>query len=213
MRSPAFILLAVLLCLTQASAKAEEARHEARLLRSVSGRGIDERGFANIATPLKKGMTFDVVKQELGKVTLKVDGRKVVVASGDVLVSEKSPATQAAFVAGAPPGFVPGRVVVLSARYSLAGNQPRNVKNSVEKLIPDGTLMKPVEILVSDQLSKAAQNQGDGGQSVAVIVTPEVVAVTSQTIYNPKNVLTVEYMFNGQRVLKQAVEGTKMVIP
>lgn len=211
MKSPWKILATLFLCLTHSFGQAPKLPpQQAEILRSLNGKGIDAAGFGNIPTPLKKGMTYDVVKQGVGQVTLDVDGRKVIVPSRDVLISDKPAATQAA---PGVVGFVPGKLLVLSAKYTLAGNQPRNVKNRVEKLIPAGDLARPVEILVSDQLSMAAQNQGDGSQNVVVIATPELVAIALQNTLNPPNVLTIEYMFNGQRMMKQGIEGTKIVLP
>lgn len=214
MKAPWLILAALIFCLTDAFGQAQQRlTQQAEILRSLNGKGIDASGFGNIPTSLKKGMTYDVVKQGVGQVTLNVDGRKVIVPSRDVLISDKPAATQAAPAAGAADDFVPGKLLVLSAKYTLAGNQPRNVKNRVEKLVPTGDIARPVEILVSDQLSMAAQNQGEGGQSVVVIATPEIVAVALQNNVNPPNVLTIEYMFNGRRMVKQGIEGTKIVLP
>lgn len=109
--------------------------------------------------------------------------------------------------------FTPGQLVLLSAKYSLAGNQPRNVKARVQKYIPTGVISAPIEFLVTDNLSTAAQGQGDGIQNVTVVVTPTIQAVTVQKIEVPKNVLRVEYSFNGQLMVKEALEGTKMVLP
>ncbi|MGV3659401.1 MAG: hypothetical protein ACO1TE_04430 [Prosthecobacter sp.] len=214
MKACLLIAATYVLLLTQTFAQAKrQPALQAEILRSMTGKGIDAAGFGNIPTPLRKGMIFDVEKHAVGTVILNVDGRKVMVAPGDVRIAEKPAATQAAAVPGAPRGFVPGRILVLSAKYTLAGNQPRNVKNRIQKLIPDGILARPVEILVSDNLSMAAQSQGDGGQSVAVVVTPKVTAVVVQNTLIPKNVLTIEYTFNGQRMVKQALEGTRMVLP
>lgn len=214
MKSSWLILAVLVFCLSDAFGQAPHLPpQQAEILRSMNGKGIDANGFGNIPMPLKKGMTYDVVKEGVGQVTLDVDGRKVIVPSRDVRISDKPAATQAAPAAGAPAGFVPGKFMVLSAKYTLAGNQPRNVKNRVEKLVPAGMLARPVEILVSDQLSMAAQNQGDGIQSVVVIATPELVAIALQNTLNPPNVLTIEYMYNGKRMMKQGVEGTKIVLP
>ena len=90
---------------------------QGELLRSTTGRGIDSAGFASIYVPLKKGAIYDVVRQENGNVVLSVEGQSVMVQSSYVTVTEKSP----------PPvvkveGFVPGKVVIISAKYSLEGN-------------------------------------------------------------------------------------------
>lgn len=127
--------------------------------------------------------------------------------------------------AGAPaapavavPGFVPGVIQIISARYSLPNEQARNVKNRFTKLVPTGTVNAPVSILVTDQLSDAALDQGNyttaTGAGVAVTngnVTAGVVGVVVQE--QNRNMLTVEYMYNGQKFKKQAIEGSYIVLP
>ena len=203
-------------------------QYRAEMIRTMKGRGIDERGFANLDVQLYKGMTYDVVKRVIGQVTLDVDGRKVVVSSNEVVLSEKTASSAPLPASGAPvpasgstpvvvvmhPGFVPGgKLVVLSAHYTLSGNQPRNVKTKVEKMLPPGPLKAPVEILVSDELSRAAQNEPKVVRQDAAIITEDVILVESQTRVNGPNILTVEYIYNNQRLTKQAFEGTRMVLP
>jgi hypothetical protein len=115
--------------------------------------------------------------------------------------------------------FQPGVIELVSARYTLLGNQPRNVKNRLQKLIPTGAINAPVSILVSDELSDAAKAQGTVTTGVGVGVsttdangtTIGVGAAQFQT--TPNNILTVEYVFNGQRFKKQAAEGTQLILP
>lgn len=211
MKTLCVLLGALVLCLTHAVAQVAVASQQAEMLRSTTGRGQDASGFGNISTPLKKGMIYDVVSQSVGNVVLSVDGVKVTVPSGDVRVSKKEKAYSSA--PGAPKDFVPGQIVILSAKYTIAGNQPRNVKNRVQKLIPPGVISKPMEILASDSLSAAAQGQGDGGLSAAVVMTPELFLIMMQDTTVPRNILTIEYSYNGQRYIKQAIEGTKLVLP
>lgn len=150
---------------------------------------------------------------------------------------------QTSTTSGAPTisfgAFQPGIIELVSARYTLPGNQPRNVKNRLQKLIPNTVISAPVSILVSDELSDAAKAQGTVTTSVGIGVaatsaqattigttTPQgnsasitqvngvtvgVAAVQSQT--TQKNILTVEYIYNGVRLKKQALEGTQMVLP
>lgn len=123
--------------------------------------------------------------------------------------------TSAAPAAGA---FQPGVIELVSARYSLPGNQPRNVKNRLQKFIPTTPISAPISILVSDDLSDAAKAQGNFTTSVGIgasvtatdSATVGVAVVQSQT---NKNMLTVEYIFNGVRLRKQAVEGSQLVLP
>lgn len=115
--------------------------------------------------------------------------------------------------------FTPGVIELVSARYTLPGNQPRNVKNRLQRLIPASEITAPVSILVTDALSDAAKNQGETTSSVGVVVTEKVdknttvgVAVV-ETQETPKNMLTVKYTFNGQTYEKQALEGGYLVLP
>jgi hypothetical protein len=116
------------------------------------------------------------------------------------------------------PGFVPGVIQLLSARYSLPNEAARNVKNRFAKLVPSGVIHAPVSIQVTDQLSDAALDQGNStvatGAGVAVTngtVTVGVAKVVTQE--QGRNTLTVEYMYNGQRYKKQAIEGSYIVLP
>jgi hypothetical protein len=129
-----------------------------------------------------------------------------------------APATNAA-PTGAVSGFQPGIIELVSARYTLPGNQPRNVKNRLSKFIPATVLSAPISILVSDTLSDAAKAQKDVTTSVGIGaaatdangITIGVAVVQSQT--TEKNLLTVEYIYNGVRHKKQALEGTQLVLP
>ncbi len=129
-----------------------------------------------------------------------------------------TPATNAA-PTGAVSGFQPGIIELVSARYTLPGNQPRNVKNRLSKFIPATVISAPISILVSDTLSDAAKAQKDITTSVGIGaaatdangITIGVAVVQSQT--TEKNLLTVEYIYNGVRHKKQALEGTQLVLP
>lgn len=221
MRLSLLFLVVLAACLGQSFGQTPGPQYKAEMLRTMKGRGVDTTGFANVDVPLYKGVTYDVVKREIGQITLNVDGRKVIVSSRDVLLSEKPGAATSAgggsapvvAVAPAAGGFVPGKLVVLSARYTLAGNQPRNVKNKVEKMIPPGDLTQPVEILVSDALSLAAQNEPAVVTQEATVVTSDAIVMGKQVRVAGRNILTVEYIFNNQRLTKQAIEGTRMILP
>lgn len=131
--------------------------------------------------------------------------------------------TSAAAGATVPVTFQPGVIELISARYTLPGNQPRNVKNRLQKLIPSSVISAPVSIFVSDELSDAAKAQGTVTTAVGVGVgvsstddqgnTVGVGVAVAQAQTTPKNILTVEYMFNGQKLRKQAAEGTQLVLP
>jgi hypothetical protein len=119
--------------------------------------------------------------------------------------------------------FQPGIIELISARYTLQGNQPRNVKNRLQKLIPANVITSPVSVFVSDELSDAAKAQGTVTTGVGVVTGVSTTDENGRTVgvgvgvaqfqSTPVNILTVEYMFNGQRLRKQAAEGTQLVLP
>lgn len=206
------ILLGALLLVSVAVGLAQTAPPppmQAELGRSTTGRTLGPNGLASGTMSLKKGMIFPVTEQKMGFVVLSVNGRKVVVSDKEVILSP-APEGAGAPPAGAPqPAFVPGQIVLISARYTIEGNQPRNVKVRLAKLIPTGVINQPVSILVTDGLSSAAQAQD--GQAVVSGVNSN--SSTVQVQLSARNILTVQYSFNGQVLTKQAAEGTHLVLP
>jgi hypothetical protein len=210
-----------------------KATLEAEVLRRTTGREIDASGFATKPYHLEKGQKFDVVSQELADVVLSRRGLKLRLPKGDVRIYEKDPnapaepkmprsyvppqdprkasaeadaeaarAAEAMAIAAFKPG---GELVIISAKYSLTGNAPRNVKSKIDKMIPAGPLTAPVRIIVSDQLSRAAANEPD-----ATVIQTET---STRIVEWRKNVLTVVFQYNGQKLTKQAVEGTALILP
>ncbi|WP_395739275.1 hypothetical protein [Prosthecobacter sp.] len=115
-------------------------------------------------------------------------------------------------------GFIPGTIQLISARYSLPNEAARNVKNRLGKLVPSGVINAPVSILVTDQLSDAALDQGNStvatGAAVAVTDGTTTAGVAQVVVQEQgRNMLTVEYMYNGQKYKKQAIEGSYLVLP
>ncbi|MGV3664252.1 MAG: hypothetical protein ACO1TE_29030 [Prosthecobacter sp.] len=127
---------------------------------------------------------------------------------------------EAAAAASRPPeekaaavGFVPGVLEIVSAKYSLRGNQPRNVKNRLTKMITEGHITAPVSMRVSDALSDAARNQGDITGTTALLITEDIIAATTTQQTGNANVLTVVYTFNGKTHSKWVAEGEMLVLP
>ncbi len=178
---------------------------QGQLIRSTTGRGIDSSGFANVSVPLKKGAVYDVVKQSGFSSVLIVEGKNVVVSNNDLSLSQKPQ------VAAATEGFVPGTIVLVSAKYSLEGNQSTNVKNNLQKLIPAGIIKAPVVVFVTDALSIAAQDQASAAEGMAAVAGSAAAALFLRP--PAPNVLTVVYTFNGQRFTKEVTERNKLVLP
>lgn len=193
--------------------------YQAELSRSTAGRVLDDRGLAAGTMPLKKGSAYNVVEQKVGYLVISVQGKKVSIPPGDAIVtkgtvapptprSEQPVAQRTPEVVRAPEpvAVTPGTIELVSAKYTLMGNQPRNVKNKLAKLIPAGVIDKSVSILVSDTLSTAAAAQGNS----SVVPMGGRTYLYQQT---PRNILTVEYLFNGESRVKQAMEGTYLTLP
>ncbi|HYF38013.1 MAG TPA: hypothetical protein VD994_22110 [Prosthecobacter sp.] len=204
---------------------------EAEILRKTAARVVDASGLASTPYPVNKGARFDVVSQSFSEVVLARGGTRIRVPKTDVRIYPKDPNAPApppnpyamppqdpraieaakaeaarAAEAAARAAFQPGgQLTILSAKYSLSGNAPRNVKNKIDKLIPTAPLTAPVRILVTDQLHRSAANE------------PEAIVYTGRTSTNVvhlrKNVLTVVYEYNGQKLTKEAEEGTAMFLP
>lgn len=165
---------------------------------------VNAQGLAEQPIPVKKGYIFDVVGESLADVTLTFKGKPFKVAKSDVKITEKEAAPSAT-----ASGFTPGTIVLISAKYTVQGNQPRNVKNRLSKLIPEGVVTEPISIQVTDELSSLAAGQGNTNTEVVVNGNTTIVTTTEA----PRNVLTVEYSFNGQVRRKQAIEGSVLVLP
>lgn len=178
----------------------------AELVRSTSGRTLNDRNLADGTMPLKKGMMYDVVEQRMGYVVISANSRKVVVAQTDVTLSPK-PVASTQISPSSNSGFTPGEIVLISAKYTLEGNQPRNVKNRLSKLVPTGVVTEPVRIMVSDDLSSAATLES-GRVTVRRSGSNTVFFRGAST-----NILTVEYSFNGEIRKKQAIEGSYLTLP
>lgn len=178
----------------------------AELVRSTSGRTLNDRNLADGTMPLKKGMMYDVVEQRMGYVVISANSRKVVVAQTDVTLSPK-PVASTKISPSSNSGFTPGEIVLISAKYTLEGNQPRNVKNRLSKLVPTGVVTEPVRIMVSDDLSSAATLES-GRVTVRRSGSNTVFFRGAST-----NILTVEYSFNGEIRKKQAIEGSYLTLP
>lgn len=217
MKSFALTLLAVSLISTSYGQAPTESYH-AVLNRSTAGRILDDRGLPTGTLPLEKGKDYNVVEQKVGYLVIMVGGKKVSVPPGDATVTKGTvipPASRPAqpaiiglperAVEPTPVSIAPGTIELLSAKYTLMGNQPRNVKNKLVKLIPAGVIDKSVNILVTDALSTAAAAQGNATQY----------RNGYNVIYreHPKNILTVEYSFNGEIRTKQAIEGGYLTLP
>ncbi len=202
--------LSLILCVFILPAQAQDAQpaaKQAQVIRSTTGRMLNEQGLAENTVPVRKGFTFDVVSETLADVVLSHNGRKFKMAKSDVIISEKS-AEQAT---ASPTGFKPGQIVLISARYTVDGNQPRNVKNRLAKLVPQGVITEPVSIQVTDELSSLAATQGSTTTGTVTALDNNTAVVTLNEA--KKNVLTVEYSFNGQVRRKQALEGSMLVLP
>jgi hypothetical protein len=196
----------------------DAAKKQAQLIRSGNVQFLGPDGFPVGTQQLSKGVIFDVVEETFSDVFGVLDGRKFRVSRQLVTLTEREGELQSTVA-----GFTPGQLVIISARYSLEGNQPRNVKSKLLKYLPkDGLLTEPVAFLVSDDLSRSAENQKTLFQSSQTSVTvtdpdtlEQVVVTQTQTSGVPSspNTLVVEYTFNGKKGRKVGIEGREMILP
>jgi hypothetical protein len=220
---PIFKLFLVSLSLSSVIAQQPSAdpspKFKATMKRSVTGRILDDRGLAAGNKTLMKDKTYNVLTQELGYVVIQVEQDKVSVpvvevavspgSVGSSSVSDQTPSyrpTESPTVASTSASIPAGNYVLISAKYTLEGNQPRNVKNKIAKLLPDGQVTRTVSFRVTDDICPAAKTQGN---SYNVFVTSTRYVVKTR----PLNVLTVVYTFNDKLVTKEVVEGSVLVLP
>lgn len=192
------------------------------MVRTANGRFVSPDGFTEGEVKLVKGMIFDVDRLDIRGVIVHHAHRKVMIDKQNVRLFDRLPTLQATVE-----GFTPGQLVILSAKYTLSGNQPRNVKSRLEKYLPDkGLLTAPLKFLVTDDLSTTAGNQQFvviPGQATQVIITPGgngqnrlfvQPGTPSTVIQTSPNVLMVEYSFAGkkipQSVLRRCRDGATL---
>lgn len=215
----AFLLSSSLVCAQTPNPPAKP--QQAEMIRTANGRFVSPDGFTEGDVKLVKGMIFDVDRLDIRGVIVHHAQRKVMIDKQHVRLFERLPSLQATVK-----GFTPGQLVILSARYTLAGNQPRNVKSRLEKYLPDkGLLTAPLKFIVTDDLSTAAGNQQFiiiPGQATQVVVTSGrngqkrvfvQPGTPSTVIQTAPNVLSVEYSFAGKKYQKVAYEGSEMILP
>lgn len=211
--------LVILLFFSVAVASGADApKKQAKLIRTVNVQLLGSDGFPIDTEQLTKGVIFDVVEETFSDVIGLLDGKRFRVSRQVVTLTEKEGEVQSTVV-----GFTPGQFVIVSARYSLEGNQPRNVKSKLLKYFPkDGMLTEPLVFLVSDDLSRSAENQKtlfQSGETSVTVTDPvtrgEVVVTQTQTraVASSPNTLVVEYMFNGKKGRKVGIEGKEMTLP
>ena len=185
---------------------------QAEILRNISVTKIGSTGFSAGQISLQKGSFYDVEKIVLSNVLVNVDGQLVRVPRDDVSISKK-------VVREADPitGFVPGKIVLLNASYGLPTARP--IRNSqtlraLQNMIPRNEITKPVEVLITDALLGAQANaQTVVSSSSGNIDYNGNFNMTTQTQKAQKNVLQVEYQYNGEKLKKSAFEESVLILP
>jgi len=215
-RLPLIILLSGLnTFISKLSFCAEETSpqvQQAEILRGISATKIGPTGFSEGQISLQKGSFYDVEKVVLSNVFINVDGQSVRVPRDDASISKK-------IVREADPvtGFIPGKIVLLNASYGLPTARP--IRNSqtlraLQNMIPRNEITKPVEVLVTDALLGAQAN----AQTVASSSSGNIdyngnFNMITQTQKAQKNVLQVEYQYNGEKLKKSAMEESVLTLP
>ena len=185
---------------------------QAEILRNISVTKIVSTGFSEGQISLQKGSFYDVEKVVLSNVFVNVDGQLVRVPRDDVSISKK-------IVREADPitGFAPGKIVLLNASYGLP--TPRPIRNSqtlrlLQNMIPKGEITKPIEILITDALlGPRANAQTVVNSSSGRIDYDGNISMKTQTQKAQKNVLQIEYQFNGEKLKKSALEESVLILP
>jgi len=180
-------------------------QQEAEVKRNVAGTIIGPNGFSDGQLSLEKGKVYDVIGVSgFSDVLISVEGKAVKVRESDVRVFEK-----VAHDVDQSTGFVPGRIYLSSAYYGPPVERPRpdrQTLRAVQKMLPDGEISKPIEILVTDALSGRAS----GSQKIRGEMD---YYGNIQMEKEKKNVLILEYEFNGEKIKKSAIEETVLVLP
>jgi len=185
---------------------------QAEILRTISGTKIGSTGFSAGQIPIQKGGIYVVEKISFSDVDINIDGQLVRVRKADVSISKKihrepDPVT----------GFVPGRLVVINAYYGLPTVRPTRSPQTlriIQNMIPKVEITKPVEVLVTDALFgpqteiQTATSFTSGG-----IDCDGNINMITHTQNLKKNLLQVEYQFNGEKLKKSALEESVLILP
>jgi hypothetical protein len=185
---------------------------QAEILRNISVTKIGPTGFTEGQISLQKGSFYDVQKVVLSNVFVNVDGQLVRVPRDDVRISKKT-------VREADPitGFAPGKIVLLNASYGLP--TPRPIRNSqtlrlLQNMIPKSEITKPVEVLITDALlGPRANAQIIASSSSGSIDYNGNFNTITHTQKAQKNVLHIEYQYNGEKLKKSAIEESVLILP
>ena len=185
---------------------------QAEILKNISVTKIGPTGFSEGQISLQKGSFYNVEKIVLSNVFLNVEGQLVRVPRDDVSISKK------VFREADPiSGFVPGKIVLLNASYGLPTARP--IRNSqtlrvLQNMIPRDEITKPVEVLITDALlGPKANAQAVVNSSSGNIDYNGNFNMTTQTQKAQKNVLHIEYQFNGEKLKKSALEESVLILP
>jgi hypothetical protein len=180
------------------------AQYEAEIRRNLAGSVIGKNGFSMGQVNLEKGRVYDVVGYAgFSDVLISVNGATVKIRDEDVSISQKivRKTDQS--------GLVPGRLFLISAYYGPPVDRPRpdrKILRALGKILPNSEITKPIEILVTDALlGRTADSQSIKGK----VDYDGNIRIEKQK----KNVLIVEYEFNGEKNKKSAVEETVLTIP
>ncbi len=81
-------------------------------------------------------------------------------------------------------------------------------------MIPKGEITKPVEVLITDALLGTRANaQTVVNSSSGSIDYDGNISMTTQTQKAQKNVLHLEYQYNGEKLKKSAIEESVLILP
>ena len=172
-------------------------KFQAEMLRSALGSTLDDREFSKGTIQLKKGDVFLVEKQTYSDVVLAKRGERFRVAKNEVRLTEANPSTETEAYGES--------LRILSAKYDRPNNRQYEVKEEIKKRLPEGALLAPVEILVSDALLRSRA----GYMVQTGVLQGNVVTMQKDVLC----ILTITYEQNGQSFKKEVLEGNTLVLP
>lgn len=168
----------------------------AEVTRTTNGQILDEKGFAKGSASVRKGDSFEVFSEDISSVTVKDEGELIKIPKDAVRISEGA----------AYKTELGSKLRIVSAKMGFGGDRKYEVKEEVKKRLPKGPIAAPVEFLVSDDLLRS---RAHAVNTVTGVIDGDTVTFKSR---GPL-ILTITYEWEGQRLVKEAAEGSHMKLP
>lgn len=169
----------------------------ATLKRTTSGKKLDAQGFATENITLQKGMTYPVEQEDFSSVVLRDGEQLIKLNKTEVDLQEDD----GSVLAGAP-------LKLISAVYwDTSGGRRYSVESDLRRMLPQGRIQEPVQILIGDYLLGARASEvntqfGRVDENMNIrLEAPKLMA------------LDVVYEYEGKEVRKTVREGDFLILP